>query len=106
MPFIVRGYPSKKFLDFLFTECFITYVQNYLSNMAPGGILHGGPNILSLSIEPNWENSDAFHSSQSGWLFNLSLVILPVYGTKGSKPTCYISCEIISGVGSKYLGIY
>ena len=40
--FTVIGDPPQVFIDFLFTECLITYVQTCISTMDPGGLLHGG----------------------------------------------------------------
>ena len=73
--------------------------------MDPGNLLHGGPNVFSVPIEYNWNNSDLFHHSHYGWLFYLSLLLLPVSGTPGDRQTCFIACRIVSGFGSQYLGI-
>ena len=102
-PFPVRRYPSQVFKELLFTYCLITYVQTFISNMDPGGLINVDPNILSFVISSDWENSDTSNWSQYGWFFNLALVLLPDYWTPGFNPTWYIVCEIISGVGSKYL---
>ena len=59
--------------------------------------MHLVPNILSLCIASNWENSDAFHFSQSIWFFNLSLVLLPVSVNPGDITKCSIACDIFQG---------
>ena len=82
-----------------FPVCLIKYFQTCLMTMYPGGLIHGVPNILSLSIASNWENAYYLHSSQYGRLFNLDLLLLPVSGNIGDIPTFYVYCEIVSRVG-------
>ena len=97
-PFPVIGYPLHQFLGLIFPGCLITYVQTCLSTMAPGGILHGGINVLSLSKAYNWKNSYKLHFFQSGWSLNLSLVLLLYSVTPGYQPTLSITCDIFQGL--------
>ena len=96
-PFPVIVDPLLKFYYFLFPEYLVPCIQIFLGTMPLGILLHQIPNILSLSILFNWEGLYSLYSSQSGLLFNLSQVLLPVSVTQGARSTLSIACSIFQG---------